>query len=88
MLKTFLPLIFANKKTAMANMTYQSDKLWVTVSLSEKTAFVRGRNSILDEWSDWKKLDLEAESNIFFDSIEKDLRDYLAMFDDKPFGYE
>lgn len=72
----------------MANMTYQSDKLWVTVSLSEKTAFVRERNSILDEWSDWKKLEFEAESNIFFDSIEKDLRDYLAMFDDKPFGYE
>lgn len=72
----------------MANMTYQSDKLWVTVSLSEKTAFIRERNSILDEWSDWKKLELEEESNMFFDSIEKDLRDYLAMFDDKPFGCE
>ena len=70
----------------MANITYQSDKLWVTVSLSEKTAFIRRRGSVHEEWSDWKKTQLEEESRGFFDSMEKDLSDYLRMFDDSPFG--
>lgn len=66
----------------MANITYQSDKLWVTVNLSEKNAFIRKRESVHEEWTDWKRLELETESKMYFDSMEKDLDDYLAMFDD------
>jgi hypothetical protein len=85
--KGFVTVIFAIKKT-MANITYQSDKLWVAVDLSDKTALVCRRESVHDEWSVCKKMELEDESRGFFDSMEKDLSDYLRMFDDKPFGSE
>ena len=70
----------------MENITYQSDRLWVKVNLSNKEAFVRRRNAIGDEWSDWEKRELEEESRMFFESLEKDLDDYLGMFDGRPFS--
>lgn len=85
--KGFVTVIFAVKKI-MANITYQSDKLWVAVDLSDKTALICRRESVHDEWSVCKKMELEDESRGFFDSMEKDLSDYLRMFDDKPFGSE
>lgn len=72
----------------MANITYRSDKLWVTVNLSDKTAFIRKRDFVYDGWSECKVMQLEDESKGFFDSMEKGLSDYLRMFDDKPFGGE
>lgn len=70
----------------MGNITYQSDRFWVKVNLSNKEAFVRRRNAIGDEWSDWEKRELEEESRMFFSSLEKDLYDYLGMFDGRSFS--